>query len=242
MLEEAASTNALLAERARDGEHEGAVLVAEHQTRGRGRLDRGWLTPARAALTFSVLLRPEGVPAARWPWLPLLAGVAATDAVRRCTGVPGMLKWPNDVLVGDRKLAGILLERIDTPAAPAVVLGLGLNVSTTRAELPVPHATSLLLEGAGRLDRGTLLAALLAELRAGYLDWLGEKGDPAGGLRTAYLSRCETVGRDVRVDVPDGRQIRGQAVGVDADGRLLVATDFGEVALGAGDVVHVDRR
>ncbi|MGH3445870.1 MAG: biotin--[acetyl-CoA-carboxylase] ligase [Nocardioidaceae bacterium] len=240
VLEQVASTNAALVERARNGAAEGLVLVTEHQTAGRGRLDRGWATPARAALTFSVLLRPVGVPAARWPWLPLLAGVAAAAAVRR-EGVRAAVKWPNDLLVEGRKLAGILLERVETTAGPAVVLGLGVNVSTTRAELPVPHATSLLLEGGVPVDRGALLAVVLAELAAGYGRWVADAGDPDGGLRASYLAVCETVGRDVRVEVPDGRTVRGRAVGVDGVGRLVVGTGGGEVTLGAGDVVHVGR-
>ena len=142
------STNADLAAAARTGEAGqpggAAVLVAEHQLTGRGRLNRSWQAPFRSALTVSVLVHPQA-PMARWPWLPLLSGVAVAEAVRRAAGVDATLKWPNDVLVEDRKLAGVLVERVETPVGPAAVLGIGLNVSATRAELPVVAATSLAL-------------------------------------------------------------------------------------------------
>src|SRR6185436_16421062 len=124
---------------------EGLVVVAEHQTAGRGRLDRTWQTPARAALTVSVLLRPRTA-AGDWPWFPLLAGCAAALALRRL-GALVELKWPNDVLLGDAKLAGILTERVDTAPEPALVLGIGINVGMTSDELPVETATSLAVAG-----------------------------------------------------------------------------------------------
>lgn len=133
MVPQTGSTNADLLEAARAGAAEGLVLVAEEQTAGRGRLGRTWSAPAGAALTFSVLLRPAGVPPTRLGWLPLLTGVAVAAAVRAETGVPASLKWPNDVLVGERKLAGILAEA----HSDAVVVGVGLNVTLSRAELPV---------------------------------------------------------------------------------------------------------
>ena len=159
VLDEIASTNAVVA--AESDAAEGLVVVAEHQTAGRGRLDRSWVSPPRAGLTFSVLLRPESVPEARWTWLPLLVGVALAEAVEGVTEVPTRLKWPNDVLVGDRKLGGILVERHDS----AAVVGVGLNVTTTDAELPSPEATSLLLAGAEVTDRETVLRAVLAHAR-----------------------------------------------------------------------------
>jgi BirA family biotin operon repressor/biotin-[acetyl-CoA-carboxylase] ligase len=243
VLPEAGSTNALVAERARAGEAPGLVLVAEHQTAGRGRLDRTWVTPDRAALTFSMLLEPVGVPAARWPWLPLLVGIAVAEAVRRVAEVDASLKWPNDVLVGDRKLAGILLERVERPDQnPAAVLGVGLNVSAGADELPVATATSLRLEGARTLDRSVLLRELLRTLEALFLQWRSERGDPSGGLQPSYVRRCATLGRRVRVDLPTGEALHGEAVGIDPDGRLQVRTATGTRTLGAGDVVHVRAR
>lgn len=239
VVEESPSTNRAVAERARAGDPEGLVLVAEHQTAGRGRLDRGWVTPARAALTFSVLLVPERVPPSRWPWLPLLAGIAVAEGVRRVTDVPCALKWPNDVMVADQKLAGLLVERVERPSSTAAVLGVGLNVTSTRDELPVPTATSLELAGASTLDRSVILREVLRAFEALYLQWAAERGDPDRGLHAAYVRRCGTIGRQVRVQLPAGDPVVGEAVGVDGDGRLQVRTAAGSRLLGAGDVVHV---
>ncbi len=112
VVDEAPSTNALVVDRARRGEGHGLVVVAEHQTAGRGRLDRTWTTPARAALTLSLLVTPDEVPVARWPWLPLLTGLAVVEGVRRAGGPEVTLKWPNDVLLDGLKVGGILVERV----------------------------------------------------------------------------------------------------------------------------------
>jgi len=232
ILDAVPSTNAVAADRARHGAPHGLVVVAEHQTAGRGRLDRSWETPARAALTFSVLLRPR-VPAAEWPWLPLLAGHALATALREAE-VPAGLKWPNDVLVGERKLAGILLERVETPDGPAAILGIGLNVSTTEAELPVETATSVLLATGAAPDRTELLTRVLARLVDEYDAWQADEGRTAA-LRAAYTEACVTLGREVRVELPGGEVRTGTARDVDAGGRLVV-DDF---VVGAGDVVHV---
>src|SRR6185503_16592454 len=146
VVAETGSTNADLAEVARRGGPEGVVLVAEAQTRGRGRLDRTWTSPPRAGLLFSVLLRPPGPPPRR-TWIPLLAGLAVQEAVARLGAVETRLKWPNDLLLGDDlgKAGGILAQA----TGDAVVVGVGLNVTTRRAELP-EGAVSLLTEGAGR--------------------------------------------------------------------------------------------
>src|SRR3954452_11526568 len=127
VLDSTGSTNAVVAERARAGEPHGLVVIAEEQTRGRGRLDRTWVSPARAGLTFSLLVRPSGP----LSWVPLLAGVGVAQAIRRRCELDAVLKWPNDVLVVDRKLCGLLAEAVDG----AVVLGIGLNVTTRRDEL-----------------------------------------------------------------------------------------------------------
>jgi BirA family transcriptional regulator, biotin operon repressor / biotin---[acetyl-CoA-carboxylase] ligase len=242
VLAAAPSTNGLVTRRARAGAAGGLVVVTEHQTAGRGRLDRVWVTPARAALTFSLLLAPQDVPTDRWTWLPLLAGLAVREGVRWAGGPPCTLKWPNDVLVGEAKLAGILVERVERPAGPTAVVGVGVNVSTTREELPVPTATSLALEGAGRVGRGDLLVAVLEAFAARYAGWATPGDDGAGELRDAYVDACDTLGRSVTVALPGGEMLAGEAVGVDAHGRLEVATRDGVRVLGAGDVLHVRRR
>jgi len=237
------STNADLVARARDGAPEGAVLVAEEQTAGRGRMGRSWLSPPRAALTFSVLLRPTDVPAARRGWLPLLAGVAVATAIRQVSALDATLKWPNDVLLRSGKLAGILAEQ----SGDAVVVGIGVNVSTARHELPAPAAsslpaTSLRLEGSPSLDRELLLGRMLNEIERWYLAWRGTglAGDAeASGLRAAYVRLCSTIGLDVRAELPGRAAASGLATGIDGDGRLVVGTAAGDVAIGAGDVRHV---
>jgi BirA family biotin operon repressor/biotin-[acetyl-CoA-carboxylase] ligase len=239
VLAQSPSTNVALAARARAGEPAGLVLVADHQTAGRGRLDRVWVTPPRAALTFSMLVAPGDVPATRWPWLPLLTGLAVVEGVRRATGLEPALKWPNDVLLGAGKLAGILVERVEAPAGPVAVVGVGVNVSSTREQLPVDTATSLLLGGAAALDRGALLAELLGCFAARFEEWRDAGGDPAAGLHAAYLRACATVGRDVRVELPGGPALVGRAVGVDLTGRLEVSAGGRLHPVGAGDVVHV---
>ncbi|MGH3099149.1 MAG: biotin--[acetyl-CoA-carboxylase] ligase [Streptosporangiales bacterium] len=229
------STNADLAAAAQRGEAEGLVEVAEFQSAGRGRLGRTWVAPPGTALMASVLLRPSGVPQERWSWLPLLAGVAAAEAVREHTGVSAVLKWPNDLLVADRKLAGVLAER----AGDAVVIGMGLNVRLTEAQLPSTAATSLLLAGA-TTDRLALLWAVLRALGGWYGRWRAADGDANScGLAEAYEALCATLGRRVRVELPDA-DVEGTAIGITGDGALRVRDPAGAVrTLAAGDVVHV---
>lgn len=236
ITESSPSTNADVAERARAGEDEGLVVVTEHQTAGRGRLDRAWETPARSALTFSVLLRPDA-PAQDWPWLPLLTGYAVQAAL--ADRLPEIaLKWPNDVLVEERKVAGILVERIDTPTGPAAVVGIGINVSQTLDELPVALATSVELETGEPVDRTGLLGQVLGSLHG----LQGLLHDPES-LRTAYADVCSTLGRAVDVHLPGGpddQQVRrGEALDIDARGALVVSSDDGTFTVGAGDVIHV---
>jgi BirA family transcriptional regulator, biotin operon repressor / biotin---[acetyl-CoA-carboxylase] ligase len=238
VVEEVGSTNAVLAARAADDAPEGAVLVAEHQAAGRGRLDRTWTSPPRAGLTVSVLLRPD-VPAARRGWLPLLTGIALAEAVGEVTGVRTSLKWPNDLLAVDgTKLAGILAEA----TGGAVVVGTGLNVSTRREELP-PTGTSLSLVTGAPVDRGPVLLAYLRGLERRYREWTAALGDPvASGLARDYLAWCSTVGAEVAVTMPDGSTLEGTATAVDWDGRLVLQAAAGTVELASGDVQHVRTR
>ncbi|QIX25919.1 biotin--[acetyl-CoA-carboxylase] ligase [Nocardioides sp. JQ2195] len=232
ILATAGSTNAELADRARAGADDGSVVVTEHQTAGRGRLDRVWETPPRACLTFSLLHRPD-LPPASWPWIPLAVGVAVHSAL--VGSVPGIgLKWPNDVLVEGRKLAGILVERNETPQGPAAVIGIGLNVSLGRDELPVATATSLALETGEVPDRTALLNTLLASLERTMAGL-----DDLGTVRTAYAAACVTLGREVRVELPSAEPLEGRASRLDAGGQLVVESTSGPVTVGAGDVIHV---
>lgn len=228
------STNADLAVAARDGAASGTVLVADHQSTGRGRFARVWEAPPGTSLAISALLRPPAaIDARRWLWLPLVTGLAVADGLRAATGVDVELKWPNDVLVDGRKLCGILAERVDSAHGPAAVLGMGINTTLAEHELPVPTATSLALAGA-TVDAGAVAAGVLNALGSWYTRWLA-----ADDLRAEYAARCSSVGRRVRVQLSADEFVEGWGSGVDADGCLLVSVAGGERAFAAGDVVHL---
>ncbi|MFB7089362.1 biotin--[acetyl-CoA-carboxylase] ligase [Streptomyces sp. NPDC056296] len=243
VVQRTGSTNSDLVARAAEGKlDEGVVLVAEEQSAARGRLDRQWTAPARSGLFFSVLLRPAEVPVTRWGWLPLLTGVAVATGLSRAAGVDTALKWPNDLLVtvGDeeRKAGGILAERAGDDG---VVIGVGVNVTLRADELPVPRAGSLALAGAVNTDRDPLLRGVLRSLEDWYGRWRAAEGDPAAsGLQETYAAGCATLGRVVRAELPGDRSIVGEAVAVDGDGRLVLATEAGvQEPVGAGDIVHL---
>jgi BirA family biotin operon repressor/biotin-[acetyl-CoA-carboxylase] ligase len=238
LVPEIGSTNAALLAAAAEDAPEGTVLAAEHQVTGRGRLDRVWTSPPGAGVTVSFLLRPD-VPSARRGWLPLLTGVALAEAVGEVPGVRASLKWPNDLLAaGGAKLAGILAE----VGSGAVVVGVGLNVSTRADELP-DTGTSLALEAGRPVDRAAVLLQFLRTFERRYLAWAQALGDPvSSGLARDYLAWCSTVGADVVVTLPDGSALEGVAESVDWDGRLVVRTPQGVVELASGDVRHLRGR
>lgn len=216
VLEETGSTNTDLAAAATAGAPDHSVLVAMNQTAGRGRLDRRWEAPAGANLLVSVLFREVPDPAVE---LTHRIGLAATATARRLAGVDARLKWPNDVVVDDRKLGGILAQQT---ASGAVVVGLGLNLGWAPPEAALLGAD---------LDPLTVLRALLAELDA----------LPADSLELAerYRSELSTLGRRVRVDLADGHLV-GTAVGVADDGRLIVVDECAvSHRIDVGDVVHL---
>ena len=208
---------------------EGAVAVCEHQTGGRGRLGRAWEAPPASSILCSVLLRPRpGRPIAQ---LSLIAGVAVADAVEEAGGGVTLVKWPNDVVAGGRKVAGILAEA----RGDAVVLGIGVNVNQGAEELPesaFPPAGSLrLLDGTER-DRAPLLAALLRTLEARYQEW------QRGGLATALADlrrRDFLLGRHVTTD-----RCAGVAAGIAPDGALIVEAGSRRTHVASGEVVTVD--
>lgn len=238
------STNADVAAAARDGAAEGLIIVADEQTAGRGRLDRQWTSPPAAGIAVSVLLRPgradrgwAPAPIRRYGHLPLLAGVALAESVRRLSGVDAVLKWPNDLLIDDRKCAGLLAETVLGDAeGPAVVVGTGLNVTLRQTELPRPDATSLQLAGSSCVDRDSLLRAYLRAFADWYIRWRDADSDPvASGLIEAYRFHCATIGRTVRAQLPGSAEVVGVATAVDDDGCLIVAGR----SIAAGDVIHL---
>jgi len=261
VVDETGSTNADVAELARSGSAAGLVVVAEHQTSGRGRLDRVWSAPPRSGLTFSMLLRPgdvtpdvmphlraglpplvaTAVPPARWPLLPLIVGVGVATALAAVADVAVGLKWPNDVMIGDRKVAGILAEQVEAvgSSGAAVVAGVGLNVTLRESELPVPTAISLALAGASCTDRDTVLKAVLRAIGDEYLAWRAVGGDGARSVLPRYRELCVTLGRDVRAELPGRTAVEGRAIEIDDDGALVVETAAGRRAVLAGDISHL---
>jgi len=236
VVERTGSTNADLLARAAAGEDiAGAVLIAEHQTAGRGRNGRAWSSP-RAQLTLSVGVDGGGVPPDAWGWLPLAAGVAVVDAVAAVAGIEAGLKWPNDVLAGDRKLAGILTEVAS--AQRNIVVGIGLNVTLRDDEVPDTNATSLLTLGAEVADRAGLVRAMLRELGNRVDSWRAANGADAA-LIADYRARSVTIGSPVRAILPGGRDVVGTARSIDEQGRLHIDSESGTVAVSAGDVVHL---
>lgn len=234
---EVGSTNAVALEAARRGVDEIHAVAADVQTAGRGRLGRAWQAPAGTSLMVSLVLRPR-VAEPALATLPLLVGSVLAEVVaahlRAGPAEPDVaLKWPNDLLVGGRKAAGILVER--DPAA--AIAGIGCNVDWRGLERPadLAGATSLAEEAGRAIDRWRLLAGLVGVLDRRYGEW---QDDPAATL-AGYRARCATIGEDVRVERPGAAPLAGRATAVADDGRLLVATDGGEVAVDVGDVIHV---
>jgi BirA family biotin operon repressor/biotin-[acetyl-CoA-carboxylase] ligase len=225
-LAETDSTNRYVLDAARSDAPDGLVVVADHQRAGRGRLGRSWSAPPGASLLVSVLLRPKLDPDERH-LVVMAAAVAMADAVAATTGVIAGLKWPNDLLVGDRKLAGILAEA----TGDAVVVGIGVNLDwpTIPDELD-GIATACNLEGGRSTSREELLAACLDGYAARLADLAGTRRD--------YRQRLATIGRRVRVERADATLV-GIAIDIDESGRLLVDVDGDVQSISAGDVVHL---
>jgi BirA family transcriptional regulator, biotin operon repressor / biotin---[acetyl-CoA-carboxylase] ligase len=238
-LVEVTSTNDVALERMRDAASVGLVVVADGQTAGRGRAGRGWVDavqgpagPSNLAVTATVAVRAEQAVGAA----PLAAGLAVADAFRDAGAAPA-LKWPNDVLLDDRKACGILVERHDLPTGAVLLIGCGLDLDWRGVPREGEAAgwTSLAEALDAPIDRGAVLGSLLTHLdrRLHLLE-----RDPAA-LLTAYREACTTIGRAVRVVLPGGTERTGVARDLDGDGHLVVATDEGSLVVRAGDVVHL---
>lgn len=238
IVDETGSTNADLVARAAAGEDiSGVVLLAEHQTAGRGRHGRNWGAPTHTQLSMSVGIGVGEVPADRWGLLPLLAGVAIVDAVAEASGIQAGLKWPNDVLVDGCKLCGILAEVV--PGQQVIVLGIGLNATFTEHELPDPNATSLTILGWANPDRNALARAVLRELGGRIEHWRTANGVDEQLLED-YRTRSVTLGSRVRAELPGDRELVGIAVGLGDNGQLRVEGADGVVtAVSAGDITHL---
>ena len=222
-----------------------SVLVAGFQSAGKGRAGRSWVAPAGSSLFVSILLKPEGIPATKFSWLPLLAGLAMTRAVQEFLPNKDVtLKWPNDVLVGEQKISGVLSELV--PSLSGVVIGAGLNLKQQSHELPVETATSMAIEDAQDINPDAVLAKYLGELKKLYQDFGAHGGDAvACGLRQQVIANCSSLNRQgnsrVRAILPNGLELLGNAVGIDDTGRLIIQPQDGSELrpIAAGDIVHL---
>ena len=208
----------------------GDVITAEYQSAGRGRLDRKFDAEKSSALLFSFYLEPK-VKVEIFGYLTLLIGASVTSTINKITKTNNFkCKWPNDILFGDLKVAGLLAEKTES----GVIVGVGINISTEKDELPVSHATSVFLATNALINRNTLLAQILNNLEQDLLSWQGGKD-----LTSKYRELSATIGKQVRVEMPDGSQIEGAAVDIDETGSLRL--DNGE-QITVGDVIHLDSK
>lgn len=235
------STNDIVEKLARDGVSEGIAVFAESQTKGRGRLGRRWVSPPGCGLWFSVLLRPDLRPQAATQ-LTVISAVAVARAIERQTGLKPEIKWPNDIVFGSRKCAGILIELgAELDHIRHVVLGIGIDVNVSAEVFPDevrPIATSLQLEAGHPIDRAELAAGVLRELDAAY--YRLNTGD-FHEIGDEWMRRCSTLGKRVRILVGD-RLIAGTAEALDEEGSLLVRTEHGRVERIVGGDVTLEKQ
>jgi len=237
VFEQTTSTNDVMEKLARDGVKEGVVVFAESQTKGRGRLGRKWISPERKGLWFSVLLRPELRPQEATQ-LTVASATAVHRPIHTETGLQPEIKWPNDILIGGRKVAGILTEMsAEVDRVRHVILGIGIDVNLDRDEFPADlrkTATSLKIEAGEMVSRPELAVAILRELDADYARIGGGK---FAVVADEWESGCVTIGRNVTVHIGD-RKIRGAAEALDDDGALLLRTEHGHLErIIGGDVI-----
>jgi len=235
-LEQTGSTNKDLLSKA-EGLPEFYVLATDFQTAGKGRMERSWEAKPGSSVMASILLRPQFTQGSGIGWLSLLTALAITRAISSLGPKP-QIKWPNDVLISEKKVSGILAE-VATDLS-CVVIGFGINVNQSRQDLPVETATSLSIENAGSVNRDQLLAAVIENIRTLYLELSTAGGDAkASGLRQAILELSSTVGSRVSVEFPDGKKSFGLAKDIDETGRLVVSTQDETLSVSAGDVLHL---
>jgi BirA family transcriptional regulator, biotin operon repressor / biotin---[acetyl-CoA-carboxylase] ligase len=204
----------------------GEVIASEFQSAGRGRLDRNFIAPTSSALLFSLYIEPKR-DRADWGFLSQLAALTLHSVIAPNLERDILLKWPNDILIEEKKVAGLLAQATDK----GVVIGIGLNVSMTISELPIPHATSIAISGGKELDRNLLLANFLNTFQANFQDW-----DNGASFITKYTSICSTIGQEVEIEVLGRENRQGRAQGILNSGALLLADGF---AVTVGDVVHL---
>jgi BirA family transcriptional regulator, biotin operon repressor / biotin---[acetyl-CoA-carboxylase] ligase len=240
VFEQTTSTNDVIEKLARDGVKEGAVVFAESQTKGRGRLGRKWISPARTGLWFSILLRPDLRPQEATQ-LRVAAATALVRAIQSFTGLKPQIKWPNDILIRGRKVAGILTElSAELDHIKYIILGIGVDVNLGAGEFPPELrklATSLKIESGKTISRSGLATAILRELDADYARICG------GGFAEVadeWEAHCQTIGRNVTTQTGE-RKIRGRAESLDDDGALLLRTEHGHLERVIGGDVTLEK-
>jgi len=225
VVELTASTQSDLVAKVRQGiAIAGEVIAAEYQSSGRGRLTRSFDAPARTALLFSFYIQPNR-DRSDWGWIPLIAGVSVAQVL---SDFGAQVKWPNDILINEKKVSGLIAEATDD----GVVVGIGINVGMGIDELPVPTATSLLIEGARNMTRNDLLSKFLKNFEKNFFAW--DQGSDE--ISSIYVALSATIGRDVAVEYPDGRREIGSAVAISSGGELVLASG---IHVNAGDIVHL---
>ena len=227
MVDLTASTQSDLAELVNSSvAKSGEVIAAEFQSNGRGRLDRTFEAPPKSALLFSLYVAPKRA-RSDWSFISFLAALAMREVISKDIKDKVSLKWPNDILIGDRKVAGLLAQQI----GDGVIVGIGLNVAMSADELPVPTATSLALAGSNNLDRNLMLSAFLNQFAEIFKEW-----DSGGDFLEKYRQVSSTIGRQVRVEVLGRDSIEAEAVAITAQGALILRDGF---EVNVGDVVHL---
>ena len=203
------------------------ILASEFQSSGRGRLDRTFEAAPNSALTFSMYIEPK-VEREEWPFLTLLAGLSVHEALHTLDPQVSVgIKWPNDLLIGDKKFVGMIAQATEK----GVVLGIGINVGMTIDELPVESATSLALEAFAELDRNVVLASIINHFEINLEMWENDQS-----FLAQYRSASVTIGRDVEVTLPGGEVIKSRAIDISNAGGLMLE-DGNEITV--GDVVHL---
>jgi len=240
VFEQTTSTNDVMEKLARDGVSEGVVVFAESQTKGRGRLGRKWISPERKGLWFSVLLRPDLRPQEATQ-LTVASATALRRAIAAETGLKPEIKWPNDILVGGKKVAGILTElSAELDRVRHIILGIGVDVNLDAGELPAELrklATSLKMESGEKISRAELAVAILQALDEDYARIGAGK---FAAVADEWEAHCATIGKNVTVLIGD-RKIRGRAESLDDDGALLVRTEHGHLERIIGGDVTLEK-
>jgi len=240
VFEQTTSTNDVIEKFARDGVREGVVVFAESQTRGRGRLGRAWISPAHKGLWFSVLLRPDLRPQ-ETTQLTVASATALRRAIQNETGLKAEIKWPNDILIGGKKVAGILTElSAEVDCVKHIILGIGVDVNLCTNEFPAElrkSATSLKLAAGGEISRAEIATEILRELDFDYARICGGK---FSDVADEWEAHCATIGKNVTVQI-GGRKTRGCAESLDDDGALLIRTEHGHLERIIGGDVTLEK-